>query len=138
VLSFNDWNLIDVRPHRIFGEILGRYETATPSPRLARERAALAVDESLDANAQLRILSGAGFRKVSLVKRRHRVHLNCIEDYLRLRLCRSTIQTEISGMTDSNRIMFLRDLRSALKKFVHDDAFIFHWPVFYIRAIKPR
>jgi ubiquinone/menaquinone biosynthesis C-methylase UbiE len=138
VLAFNDWNLIDVKPHRIFGEILGRHRTATPSPQLARERAALALDESLDAKAQLHILLEAGFKRASLVKRRHRVRLNSIEDYLRLRLCRSTIRREISEMTASNRRMFLRDLRPALKQFLHDDAFIFNWPVFYIRANKPR
>jgi hypothetical protein len=138
VLAFNDWNLIDVRPHRIFGEILGRHRTTTPTPQLAQERAALALDESLDAKAQLQILLEAGFKKTSLIKRRHRVRLNSIEDYLRLRICRSTIRREISEMTASHRRMFLRDLRSALKQFVHDDAFIFDWPVFYIRANKPR
>jgi ubiquinone/menaquinone biosynthesis C-methylase UbiE len=138
VLAFNDWNLIDVKPHRIFGEILGRHRTATPSPQLARERAALALDESLDAKAQLHILLEAGFKRASLVKRRHQVRLNSIEDYMRLRLCRSMIRREISEMTSSNRRMFLRDLRPALKQFLHDDAFIFNWPVFYIRANKPR
>jgi ubiquinone/menaquinone biosynthesis C-methylase UbiE len=137
VFAFNDWNLIDVKPHRIFGEILGRHRTATPSPQLARERAALAAD-FLDAKVQLHILLEAGFKKASLVKRRHRVRLNSIEDFLRIRLSRSLIRREMSEMTASNRRMFLRDLRSALKQFVHDDAFIFDWPVFYIRANKPR
>lgn len=137
VFAFNDWNLIDVKPHRIFGEILGRYRTATPSPRLARERAALAAD-FLDIKVQLQILLKAGFKRASLVKRRHQVRLNSIEDYLRLRLCRSTICREMSEMTASNRRMLLRDLRPALKQFVHDDAFIFDWPVFYVRANKPR
>lgn len=137
VFAFNDWSLIDVRPHRIFGEILGRHRTATPSPQLARERAALAAD-FLDAKVQLHILLKAGFKKASLVKRRHQVRLNSIEDYLRLRLCRSTIRREMSEMTASNRRIFLRDLRPALKQFVHDDAFIFDWPVFYIRTNKPR
>ena len=136
VFAFNDWHLIDVKPHRIFGEILGRHRTATPSPQLARERAALAT--SLDAKVQLQILLEAGFKKASLVKRRHRVRLNSIEDFLRIRLSRSTIRREMSEMTASNRKMFLYDLRSALKQFVHDDAFIFDWPVFYIRANKPR
>jgi ubiquinone/menaquinone biosynthesis C-methylase UbiE len=131
---FNDWHLIDVKPYRIFEEILGRHRTATPSPQLARERAAVAT--SIDANVQLQILPG--FKKASLVKRRHRVRLNSMEDFLRLRLSRSTIRREMSEMTASNRRMFLYDLRSALKQFVHDDAFIFDWPVFYIRAVKPR
>jgi ubiquinone/menaquinone biosynthesis C-methylase UbiE len=135
--AFNDWSLIDVEPHRIFGEILGRYRTATPSPRLARERAALAAD-FLDIKVQLQILLKAGFKRASLVKRRHQVRLNSIEDYLRLRLSRSTIRREMSEMTSSNRRMLLRDLRPALKQFVHDDAFIFNWPVYYIRANKPR
>jgi len=136
VFAFNDWHLIDVKPHRIFGEILGRHRTATPSPQLARERAALAA--SLDAKVQLQILLEAGFKKASLVKRRHRVRLNSIEDFLRIRLSRSTIRREMSEMTASNRRVFLCDLRSALKQFVHDDAFIFDWDVFYIRANKPR
>jgi ubiquinone/menaquinone biosynthesis C-methylase UbiE len=139
VFVFNDWNLIDVKPHRIFGEILGRHRTATPSPRLAGERAAFAtIEATIDEKVQLRIVLEAGFKKVSLVKRRHRVRLNSIEDYLRLRLSRSTIRREMSEMTASNRRMFLRDLRSAFKRFVQDDAFIFEWPVFYIRAVKPR
>lgn len=137
VFAFNDWNLIDVKPHRTFGEILGRHRTATPSPQLARERAALALDE-LDAKAQLHILRQAGFKKTSLIKRMHRVRLNSMEDYLRLRLCRSTIREEMSEMTSSNRRNFFRDLRPALQQFVHDDAFIFDWPVFYVRANKPR
>jgi len=131
---FNDWHLVDVKPYRIFEEILGRHRTATPSPQLARERAAVAT--SIDANVQPQILPG--FKKTSLVKRRHRVRLNSIEDFLRLRLSRSTIRREMSEMTASNRRMLLRDLRPALKQFVHDDAFIFDWPVFYIRANKPR
>lgn len=133
---FNDWHTADVKPHMIFREILGRHRTARPSPQLARERA-LAAD-SLDEKMQLQILLEAGFKKVSLVKRRHQVRLNSIGDYLRLRLCRSTIRIEVSEMTASNRSMFLRDLRSALKQFVQDDAFIFDWPVFYVRADKPR
>jgi len=135
VFAFNDWNLIDVKPHRIFGEILGRHRTTAPSLQLARERAA---KDDLDAKVQLQIVLEAGFKTASLVKRRHRVRLNSIEDFLRLRLCRSTIRREMSEMTTSNRRVFLRDLRSALKQFVHDDAFIFNWPVFYIRANKPR
>jgi len=137
VFAFNDWSLIDVEPHRIFGEILGRYRAATPSPQLARERAALAAD-FLGIKVQLQILLKTGFKRASLVKRRHQVRLNSIEDYLRLRLSRSTIRREMSEMTASKRRMFLRDLRPALKQFVHDDAFIFNWPVFYIRAVKPR
>ena len=137
VFAFNDWNLIDVKPHRIFGEILRRHRTATPSPQLARERATLAMSLS-DEKMQLQILLKAGFKKASLVKRRHRVRLNSIEDYLRLRVCRSTVRREMSEMAASNRRMFLSDLRPALKQFVHDDAFIFNWPVYYIRANKPR
>jgi ubiquinone/menaquinone biosynthesis C-methylase UbiE len=137
VFAFNDWHLIDVKPYRIFEEILGRHRTATPSLQLARERATLAAD-FLDVKVQLHILLKAGFKRASLVKRRHQVRLNRIGDFLRLRLCRSTIRREMSEMTASNRRMFLRDLRPALKQFVHDDAFIFDWPVFYIRANKPR
>jgi SAM-dependent methyltransferase len=131
---FNDWHLMDVKPYRIFEEILGRHRTATPSLQLSRERAAVAT--SIDANVQLQVLSG--FKKALLVTRRHRVRLNAIGDFLRLRLSRSTIRREMSEMTASNRRIFLRDLRSVLKQFVHDDAFIFDWPVFYVRAVKPR
>lgn len=142
VFAFNDWHLIDVKPHRIFGEILGRHRTATPSPQLARERAALATLESyhrsLDTKAQLQILREAGFKKASLVTRTHRVHLNSIQDFLRIRLCRSKIRREMSEMTASNRRIFLSDLRSGLKQFVRDDVFVFDWDVFYIRANKPR
>ena len=141
VFAFNDWHLIDVRPHRIFGETLRKHRTATPSPQLARERAALARLESyhrpLDAKPQLQILREVEFKKTSLVTRTHRVRLNSIQDFLRMRLCRSTIRREMSEMTASKRRIFLSDLRSALKHFVHDDAFVFDWDVFYIRANKP-
>jgi ubiquinone/menaquinone biosynthesis C-methylase UbiE len=135
VLAFNDWNLIDVKPHKIFGEILGRHRTATPSLQLARERA---LADNLDEKAQLQVVLQVGFKKASLVKRRHQVRLRSLEDYLRLRFCRSTIRREMFEMNALDRRMFLSDLRSALKQFVHDDAFIFDWPVFYIRANKPR
>jgi ubiquinone/menaquinone biosynthesis C-methylase UbiE len=136
VFAFNDWKTIDVKPHRIFREVLEGHRTTTPSPQLARERASPIV--SFDEKEQLQILQEAGFKKASLVKCRHRVRLNNIEDYLRLRLCRSTIRREMSEMAASSRRMFLRELRPALKQFVHDDAFIFDWPVYYIRANKPR
>ena len=136
VFAFNDWYLTDVKPHRIFREVLERYRTATPSPQLARERATPIA--SFDEKEQLQMLQEAGFKKASLVKRKHGVRLNSIGDYLRLRLSRSTIRREISEMAASNRRMFLRELRPALKQFVHDDAFIFEWPVYYIRANKPR
>jgi SAM-dependent methyltransferase len=135
VFAFNDWNLIDVKPHRIFGEILGRHRTVTPSPQLARGRA---TKDDLGAKVQLQIVLDAGFKRASLSKRRHRVRLKGVEGFLRLRLCRSTIRREMSEMTASNQRVFLSDLRSALKQFVNDDAFIFDWPVFYIRANKPR
>jgi ubiquinone/menaquinone biosynthesis C-methylase UbiE len=136
VFAFNDWRHIDVKPHRIFGELLARHRTVTPSPQLARERA-LATD-SLDEKMQLQILQQAGFKRASFVKRRHQVGLNSVEDYLRLRLCRSTIRREMFEMTASSRRIFLRGLRPALMQFVHDDAFIFNWPVYYIQADKPR
>ena len=142
VFAFNDWHLIDVKPHRIFGEILRKHRTATPSPQLARERAALATLESysrtLGRKGQLQIVREAGFKKTSLVTHTHRVRFNRIQDFLRIRLCRSTIRREMSEMTASKRKIFLSDLRFALKQFVHDDAFVFDWDVFYIRANKPR
>ena len=136
VFAFNDWYLTDVKPHRIFREVLERYGTTTPSPQLVRERATPAA--SFDEKEQLKILQETGFKKASLVTHRHRVRLNGMEDYLRLRLSRSIIRREMSEMTASNRRMFLRELRPALKEFVQDDAFIFNWPVYYIRANKPR
>ena len=137
VFAFNDWYLIDVKPHIIFREILGRYRTAKPSRQLARERGL--ATSSIDEKMQLHILRETGFKEASLVKRRHQACLNSVEDYLKLRLCRSTVRREMSEMTASNRRLFLRDLRPALKQFVSDDgAFRFNWPVYYIRADKPR
>jgi len=142
VFTFNDWHLIDVKPHRIFGETLRKHRTATPSPQLGLERAALATLEScsrsLGRKGQLQIVREAGFKKTSLVTHTHRVRLNRIQDFLRIRLCRSTIRREMSEMTASKRRIFLSDLRSALKQFIHDDAFVFDWDVFYMRANKPR
>jgi len=136
VFAFNDWYLIDVKPHTIFREILGRYRTAEPSRQLARERGL--ATSSIDEKMQLHILRETGFKRVSLVKRRHQVCLNSVEDYLKLRLCRSTVRREMSEMTASNRRLFLRDLRLALEQFLRDGAFSFNWPVYYIRAEKPR
>jgi ubiquinone/menaquinone biosynthesis C-methylase UbiE len=141
VLAFNDWHLIDVKPHRIFGEVLGKYRTATPSPQLARERSALASMESfhhsLRSQKQLETVRDVGFRETRLTNRRYRVRMRGTKDYLRMRLCRATIGRELSEMSSSQRRLFLPKLRERLREFVKGNSFIFDWNVFYIHAKKP-
>jgi len=141
VLAFNDWHLIDVKPHRIFGEVLGKYRTATPSLQLARERSALATMESfhrsLGDKTQLEMVRDAGFEKARLTNRRYKVRLGGTEDYLRMRLCRATIRRELSEMSRTQRRLFLSELRERLREFVKRGDFVFDWTVFYVWAKKP-
>lgn len=140
VFVLNDWHLIDVKPHRIFGEVLGRYRTLNPSSRLGCERVALATTESshrsLDAETQRRIISEVGFKETRLIKRKYAVRLPSIEAFLKMRLCRKTIEREMSEMSPEQRGRFLRELRGQLRQFVVGKSFIFDWNVFYVRAKK--
>jgi ubiquinone/menaquinone biosynthesis C-methylase UbiE len=140
VLVFNDWHLIDVRPHRVFGEVLGEYRTRSPSPQLARERSALASTESyhhsLSSERQLEMVLDAGFSRARLTNRRYRVRMRGTEDYLRMRLCRATIRREISEMSPAQRRLFLSELRARLHNFVKKNSFVFDWDIFYIHAKK--
>jgi ubiquinone/menaquinone biosynthesis C-methylase UbiE len=141
VLVFNDWHLIDVKPHRAFGEVLGKYRTTTPPPQLALERSALAGMESfhrsLNSKTQLQTTRDAGFRNAHLTNRRHRVRMPSVDDYLKMRLCRATIRREISEMSPTQRRLFLSELRERLREFVKGNGLVFDWDVFYIRAIRP-
>ena len=141
VLVFNDWHLIDVKPHRIFGEALGRYRTATPSPQLARERSALARMESyhhsLSSKTQLEMAHDAGFGDVQLTNRRYKVRMPSVNDYLKMRLCRATIKREISEMSATQRRLFLSELRARLRECVKGNNLVFDWDVFYVRAFRP-
>jgi ubiquinone/menaquinone biosynthesis C-methylase UbiE len=141
LLVFNDWHLIDVKPHRIFGEALGKYRTSTPSSELARERSALARMESfhhsLSSNTQLEMVHDAGFRNAQLTNRRYRVRMPSINDYLNMRLCRATVGREISEMSVAQRRLFLSELRGRLREFVKGDSLVFDWNVFYISGHKP-
>ncbi len=141
VLVFNDWHLIDVKPHRVFGEVLGKYRTTTPPPKLALERSALAGMESfhhsLNSKTQLQITRDAGFRNAQLTKRRHRVRMPSVDDYLKMRLCRATIRREISEMSPTQRRLFLSELRERLREFVKGNGLVFDWDVFYVRANRP-
>jgi ubiquinone/menaquinone biosynthesis C-methylase UbiE len=142
VLVFNDWHLIDVKPHRIFGEVLGKYRTANPSRQLASERLALAGMESfhhsLSSKKQLEIVHDAGFEDTQLTNRRYRVRMSGVKDYLRMRLCRATIRREISEMSPTQRKLFLAELRERLGEFVKGNCLVFDWDVFYIRARRPK
>jgi ubiquinone/menaquinone biosynthesis C-methylase UbiE len=142
VLVFNDWHLIDVKPHRVFGEVLGKCRITTPSPQLALERSALAGMESfhrsLNSKTQLQMTSDAGFRNAQLTNRRYRVRMPGVDDYLKMRLCRATIRREISEMPPTQRGLFLSELRERLREFVKGNGLVFDWNVFYIRAKKPK
>jgi len=142
VLVFNDWHLIDVNPHRIFGEALGKYRTANPSPQLARERLALAGMESfhhsLSSKTQLQMVHDAGFEDAHLTTRRYKIRMSGVKDYLKMRLCRATIGREISEMSSTQRRLFLSELRKRLGEFVKGSGLVFDWDVFYIRAKRPK
>jgi len=138
IFVFNDWHLIDVKPHRIFGEALSKYRTRTPSPRLARERSALARLESyhhsLSSERQLQMVLDAGFGRAHITNRRYGVHMRDIREYLRMRMCRATIRREISEMSAPQRRLFLSELRERLQYFAKGNSFTFDWNVFYIHA----
>jgi ubiquinone/menaquinone biosynthesis C-methylase UbiE len=142
VIVFNDWHLIDVKPHRIFGEVLGKYRTANPSPQLARERSALAGTESfhhsLSSKRQLEMVHDAGFEDAQLTNRRYKVRMQGVKDYVRMRLCRTTIRRETSEMSPTQRRLFLSELRERLHEFVKGNGLVFDWNVFYIRAKRPK
>jgi ubiquinone/menaquinone biosynthesis C-methylase UbiE len=141
VLVFNDWHLVDVKPHWIFGEVLGKYRTSTPSAQLAQERSALARMESfhhsLSSKTQLEMAHDAGFRDAQLTNRRYRARMPTVNDYLKMRLCRATIRREISEMSTTQRRLFLSELRARLREFVKGNSLVFDWDVFYVRAHRP-
>jgi SAM-dependent methyltransferase len=140
-LVFNDWHLIDVKPHRIFGNVLGRYRTPSPSPELARERSALAKLESyhhsLSSEVQRQTVSDAGFENAVAISRQHKVRLKSLESYLKMRMTRATIRRELSEMSPDKRKGFAAELRNHLQEFSSRRSFVFDWPVFYISAEKP-
>jgi ubiquinone/menaquinone biosynthesis C-methylase UbiE len=142
VLVFNDWHLIDVKPHWVFGEVLRMHRTAKPSAQLARQRSALACMESfhhsLNVKAQLKMVHDSGFEDVHLSNGRYEVRMPSVEDYIKMRICRATIRREISEMSPKQRRLFLSELRERLRKFVKGDALVFDWDVFYILAKKPK
>jgi ubiquinone/menaquinone biosynthesis C-methylase UbiE len=142
ILAFNDWHLIDVTPHRLFGEILRKHRNKNPSPQLARERAALAAMESfhrpLNPKTQRRLVSRAGFVKATLTGRKYRVCIRNLDEYLRMRLTRATLRREISQMVPHERRLFHADLDASLRQFVLQHNFVFDWHVFYILARKRR
>jgi ubiquinone/menaquinone biosynthesis C-methylase UbiE len=142
VIVFNDWHLIDVKPHRIFGEALGKYRTANPSPQLAYERSALAGMESfhhsLSSKRQLEMVHDAGFDDAHLTNRRYKVRMPGVKDYLKMRLCRATIRRETSEMSPTQRKLFLSELRERLREFAKGSGLVFDWHVFYIRAKRPK
>ena len=142
VLVFNDWHLIDVKPHRIFGEVLGKYRTANPSPQLARERSALARMESfhhsLTSKTQLQMVHDSGFEDAQLTNRRYKVRMAGVKDYLKMRLCRATIRREISEMSSTQRRLFLSELRERLREFAKGGGLVFDWDVYYIRTKRPK
>ena len=139
-LVYNDWHLIDIKPHRIFGDVLGRYRTSSPSLQLARERSALAKLESyhrsLSSEVQAQMVSAAGFRKVVATSHQHKVRLESVGFYLEMRMARATMRRELSEMSPDKREGFLIQLRDRLQEFRLRRAFVFDWPVFYISAEK--
>jgi len=141
-LVFNDWHLVDVKAHQVFGEVLEKYRTRNPSPALVRERSALATMEhfhhSLSSGIQRKLVSDVGFADVSLVNRRRRIRLPTHREFMRMRLTRLTVKRETSEMPNDQRKRFMRELRQRLQAFVVRNRFVFDWELFYISAKKPR
>lgn len=140
VLAFNDWHLIDVEPHRVFGDVLGKYRTRNPSQELTQERSALAATESshrsLNAEAQSQMARSVGFREVRLKTRKYSVRMRGPQNYLDMRLCRATIKREMSEMLQTQRELFMEELKGRLRKFSSGRDFVFPWRVYFIRGRK--
>jgi ubiquinone/menaquinone biosynthesis C-methylase UbiE len=142
VLVFNDWHLIDVKPHQVFGEVLGRYRTKKPSPLLERERLALATMESihhsLNSEAQSQMVHDVGFTQTRLTNRKYRIRLPDLNTFLKMRLSRLAVRREMWEMTPNQRKLFVSQLKQRLRVFWSESSFAFDWNVFYIRTKKPR
>jgi hypothetical protein len=93
---------------------------------------------SLNSKRQLEMVHDAGFEDAQLTKRRYKVRLSSVDDYLKMRECRATIRHEISEMSPTQRKLFLSELRERLREFAKESGLVFDWDVFYIRAKRPK
>jgi len=141
--TFNDWHLIDVPAHKVFSEILRRCRTNQPSEKLSTGRAAIAMLEHVgnrysDLKVQKEELEGIGFRNMQVKQRDYKIWLPGIQEYLTLRLEREALQQELSELSKAQRSVFMKELRTGLKDFMHSGRFLLEWKVTFIRVTKPR
>jgi len=141
--TFNDWHLIDVPAHRTFSEILRRHRTEHPSENLSRCRAAIAMMEHVgnkysDLKVQAEELERAGFTNVRVRQRDYKIGLSGIREYLAMRLEREALKQELSELSKVQRAAFMNELRTALRRFMHNGRFVMEWKVTFTHATKPR
>jgi ubiquinone/menaquinone biosynthesis C-methylase UbiE len=142
IFTYDDWRLKDVRPHRVFGEILQKYRTKKPSSNLSCERAALAVLErfgnrEMNLDEQLHEVRSVGFEKVEVKTRNYEIALDSLQEYLDMRLNRSTLRHELSELSPKKRRELMRAFTDELAKFVQGGRFHFDWKVIFVRAARP-
>ena len=139
LLVLNDWHLIDVSPHRTFGEFLRRYRTDHPSRKLARWRKALAMLESVgnqDGDSKRAILRRAGFKRITERTKNFQIVLPSTQAYLRMRFERIALRQELLELSPSCRHKLLTELRRSLTTYMHNGQFTFKWKVNFISAAK--
>jgi len=139
----NDWHLKDVGPHRTFGEVLQRYRTDNPSPKLRAERMALATYERtgsryIDLRELVKELERVGFDEIRTLHRNHRIQFGSVQAVLDILLKREALKHELRELSPAERRLMNDELRRELKLFVRNRRFIFNWPVAYVSAQKPN
>ena len=139
--AYSDWHLRDVMAHRIFGEVLQRHRTPTPSRRLRIQRTAFATYErygnrEMSLTAQLKALRSAGFVGIKLKHRIYRIRLGSVYDFLENRFSRTPVRLELRELTARERRALYEELEDNLRQFTRKNSFIFDWKVSFIRARK--
>lgn len=140
--ALNDWHLIEVPVHRKFGEILQQYRTDRPSEKLRILRASLSTYERTGNRfASPEVLPDelkrAGFSETTSRRRKYRIRLDGLQQYLDMWLRRAALQQELVELSRVQRSRLLAELRSGLKSFERGGRFIMDWDVNFIRAKKP-
>jgi ubiquinone/menaquinone biosynthesis C-methylase UbiE len=139
--TFNDWHLIDVPAHRTFSEILRRHRTEHPSERLSRLRAAIAMTEHVgnqfsDLKVQAEELKRIGFTKMRIRQRDYKIRLSSVREYLRLRLEREALKQELNELSKVERAAFMKELKTRLRRFMHNGRFVMEWKVTFTHVTK--
>ena len=141
--AFNDWHLIDVPAHRIFGEILRRHRTEHPSETLSRCRAANALMEHVgnqysDTKVQAEELERVGFTTMQVKQREYKIKLPTIKDYIIMRLRGEALKQELKELSKAQRAAFMKELKAGLRPFTRTAGFLMEWKVTFTHVAKSR